>query len=291
MQVAGANEVLAHNASDESLVQDLKQLVVAPDEVISRMVCARTKNDRFQIHHILGHLPAVRTARADRQAIGAGSGPARIPATPGALPPGGASRDAVGTPRVACTPRGTAALAGSALMSTQTSAGPAAAAPALTRRGADGRCAFTTTVARKAWRDESTQQQAEKRIAERLAEIGCDPTATAATEALQTLYARDSHTAYWFMNREAEKRLRVRPHTPQSFTGMLSPQAHKEVRRARDLPVTDTRDALDSSEVDTLADVCRSLRHFDETGRGYRSEYKRSYAAHPPASRRLGATA
>jgi len=171
-------------------------------------------------------------------------------------------------------------------------AAAAAASPKQTLRGADGLAAFSSTVAQRAFRDESAQQEAAKRVSARLAEIGCDPSATTATEVLQTLYTRESRTAYWYMNREAEKRLRLRPHTPRSFAGMLSPHAHAEVRRARDLPLTDIGDALDSWEVDTLADVCRSLRHFDETQKGNVSEYKSMYThkTSTTARQRLGTT-
>jgi len=113
---------------------------------------------------------------------------------------------------------------------------------------------------------------------ERLAELGIDPEGMASSDILRLFYARGANTSYKSANKEAEMSLNVRPSTPRSFGGVLTNRAHQEVRRARDMPVTNVHECLDKWEIDTLADVCRSIRHYDDESRGSASEYQRSYS-------------
>merc|ERR1719263_1003423 len=127
--------------------------------------------------------------------------------------------------------------------------------------------------ARKPEDEKKSQAEATQRVIEKLAELGIDPEGMSATDILRIFYARGSGSSYWLANREAETRLNIRASTPKSFAGVLNPRAEREIRRARDLPVTNVHEYLDPWEISFLGDVCRSLRCFDEAAEGYSSEY------------------
>jgi hypothetical protein len=122
-----------------------------------------------------------------------------------------------------------------------------------------------------------SQAQATQRVIEKLAELGIDPEGMSAADILRVFYARGSGSSYWLSNREAEKRLNIRASTPKSFTDVLKPRAEREIRRARDLPVTNVHEYLDQWEIAFLGDICRSLRCFDEAAEGNASEYMGKY--------------
>jgi hypothetical protein len=138
---------------------------------------------------------------------------------------------------------------------------------------------------RKPEDEKKSQAEATQRVIEKLAELGIDPEGMSATDILRIFYARGSGSSYWLANREAEKRLNIRASTPRSFSSVLKPRADREIRRARDLPVTNVHEYLDQWEIAFLGDICRSLRCFDEAAEGNNSEYmskytKRQYGAH-----------
>mmetsp|Transcript_9984 Transcript_9984/g.31082 ORF Transcript_9984/g.31082 Transcript_9984/m.31082 type:complete len:322 (+) Transcript_9984:163-1128(+) len=303
MQTAGANEVLAHSESDESLLQDLQAVVNTPAKIVSRAISSRAKQDRLEIHRILGHLPVVREARASRH--GSSGAPAGAAVTKAPSMPASSSLQLDATSQGAPhQPRDTAVMAGTALTATLgvpprtpraaalrlAVASPRAATPrgatprGATPRGAVPRAVGAASAPRSAdgaspeFHSEPAKREATQRVVAKLAEIGIDPQGMTAADLLQTFYARGSGSSYWLMNRDAEKRLSVRAQTPQSFGGVLTARAHDEVRRARDLPPTHVHECLDRWEVDTLAEVCRSLRHFDDVSKGPTSEYMRMYA-------------
>jgi len=148
------------------------------------------------------------------------------------------------------------------------------------------RAAFVTKKARelrgeKAPRnpedEKKSQAEATQRVIEKLAELGIDPEGMSATDILRIFYARGSGSSYWLANREAEKRLNIRASTPSSFAGVLKSRAEREIRRARDLPVTNVHEYLDQWEIAFLGDICRSLRCFDEAAEGNSSEYMSKY--------------
>jgi len=118
-----------------------------------------------------------------------------------------------------------------------------------------------------------SQAEATQRVIEKLAELGIDPEGMTANDILRIFYARGSGSTYWLANREAEKRLNIRASTPKSFSNVLKPRAEREIRRARDLPVTNVHEYLDQWEIAFLGDICRSLRCFDEAAEGHTSEY------------------
>lgn len=123
-------------------------------------------------------------------------------------------------------------------------------------------------------------KQTNLRQLEKLAEVGIDPKDIhnmTASDILNMLYARGSGSSYWQMTREVQTTVLIRPVTPNCLGTVLTPRAQSEVKRARDLPVHLVHDYLDKWEVDTLADVCRSIRHFDENGHGAISEYTRTF--------------
>lgn len=130
---------------------------------------------------------------------------------------------------------------------------------------------------RKPEDEKKAQTEATQRVIEKLAELGIDPEGMSATDILRIFYARGSGSTYWLANREAEKRLNIRASTPKSFGGVLRPRAEKEIRRARDLPVTNVHEYLDQWEIAFLGDMCRSLRCFDEAAEGMSSEYMNKY--------------
>jgi hypothetical protein len=133
---------------------------------------------------------------------------------------------------------------------------------------------------RKPEDEKKSQAEATQRVIEKLAELGIDPEGMSATDILRIFYARGSGSSYWLGNREAEKRLNmlnVRASTPKSFGGVLKPRAEREIRRARDLPVTNVHEYLDQWEIAFLGDVCRSLRCFDEAAEGFTSEYMKQF--------------
>merc|ERR1719326_1333085 len=130
---------------------------------------------------------------------------------------------------------------------------------------------------RKPEDEKKSQAEATQCVIEKLAELGIDPEGMSATDILRIFYARGSGSSYWLANREAEKRLNIRASTPKSFSGVLKPRAEREIRRARDLPVTNVHEYLDQWEIAFLGDVCRSLRCFDEAAEGFTSEYMNKY--------------
>lgn len=137
---------------------------------------------------------------------------------------------------------------------------------------------------RKPEDEKKCQAEATQRVIEKLAELGIDPEGMSATDILRIFYARGSGSSYWLANREAEKRLNIRASTPRSFANVLRPRAEREIRRARDLPVTNVHEYLDQWEIAFLGDMCRSLRCFDEAAEGNSSEYmskftRRQYGA------------
>lgn len=125
--------------------------------------------------------------------------------------------------------------------------------------------------------EKKSQAEATQRVIEKLAELGIDPEGMSATDILRIFYARGSGSSYWLANREAEKRLNIRASTPKSFSGVLKPRAEREIRRARDLPVTNVHEYLDQWEIAFLGDICRSLRCFDEAAEGNTTEYMNKY--------------
>lgn len=125
--------------------------------------------------------------------------------------------------------------------------------------------------------EKKSQAEATQRVIEKLAELGIDPEGMSATDILRIFYARGSGSSYWLANREADKRLNNRASTPRSFGGVLKPRAEREIRRARDLPVTNVHEYLDQWEIAFLGDICRTLRCFDEAAEGNSSEYMSKY--------------
>jgi hypothetical protein len=135
-------------------------------------------------------------------------------------------------------------------------------------------------IPRKPEDERRAQGEATQRVIEKLAELGIDPEGMSAADILRIFYARGSGSSYWLANREAEKRLsmlNIRASTPKSFNGVLKGRAEQEIRRARDLPVTNVHEYLDPWEISFLGDVCRSLRCFDEAAEGFTSEYMRKF--------------
>jgi len=126
--------------------------------------------------------------------------------------------------------------------------------------------------------DEKSLQEMNQRQLNKLAEVGIDPEGLTANQLLQLLYARREGTTYAQMNKEAQAKLLVRVKTPVVFRGVLQDQALVEVKQARDLPATEIHDCLDKWEIDALAEVCRSAKHFDEAHAGPASSYTRHYA-------------
>jgi len=125
--------------------------------------------------------------------------------------------------------------------------------------------------------DEKAMQEMNQRQLDKLAEVGIDPEGLSATQLLQLLYARREGTTYAQMNKEAQNKLLVRVKTPVVFRGVLHEEALAEVKRARDLPATEIHDCLDKWEIDALAEVCRSAKHFDEDLAGPATNYTRQF--------------
>merc|ERR1712232_425753 len=115
-----------------------------------------------------------------------------------------------------------------------------------------------------------------------LAELGIDPTGMSANDLLLQYYARRGQTSNKLMNAYAEQRNIIRAQTPRSFDGVFTSQAHHELRHARNAGNTgeavDVHQVLDRWGVDALADVCRSVRYFDEEQKGYTTEYMRHFS-------------
>merc|ERR1712187_389409 len=89
--------------------------------------------------------------------------------------------------------------------------------------------------------------------------------------------ARAVGSSYSHMSREAAAQCRARVSTPRSLKHVLKPEASTQVREARDMPAERMHECLDIWEIDCLADMCRSIRHFGEEASGLSSEYSRAY--------------
>ena len=124
---------------------------------------------------------------------------------------------------------------------------------------------------------EKEVEQVQKRYLHKLAEVGVDPKGKTAGQILQTLYARGSRTESQRMNAEAQKKVLVRLRTPLCIKTVLKERALSEVKAARDKPADLVDECLDRWEIETLAEVCRSMKHFDEAAAGHVSTYTRSY--------------
>lgn len=276
---------VGHSPSDESLFRALKTVVNASDEVVSRVIGSRPKQDRAEMKRILSHLPVVRNGGLGGRPPGGnalgGAGTGVLQATaPAPLAQqrgnstarGAGSMPRAGDQRLATPRLGTAGSGGDsarlpATPRPQTSALFAAAAPQAYEGRQPGRGAAAASAALAA-----------PSCRVRLAELGIDPEGMTATDILRLFYARSANTATKLANEAADRRLNFRVSTPRSFVGVFTDQAYQDVRRARDLPVTSVHDCLDKWEIDSLADVCRSLHHYDEQQRGPASEYMRQYS-------------
>eukprot|EP00913_Durusdinium_trenchii_P010820 g10149.t1 len=113
-------------------------------------------------------------------------------------------------------------------------------------------------------RRDSEEAAARTRYLRKLAEVGIDPEGMTAGDILRSHGARDSSTTYRRMNKEAQKKLLVRVKTPLCMRTVLKERAVQEVVAARDKPAEQVHECLDRWEIDTLAEVCRSLKYFDE---------------------------
>jgi len=268
--------------SDVSLAQDVRRVVNMPDEAILGAVGVWVKQDRKELKRILGHLPVIDAGRTERHRYHPqASEPPQRSSTPMAPRGGGA-----GTPMSArhAPPRASSAMGSARAMSARGPRAPAARTGGAPSAGAreDTSCSTPSAArgpAATAWPSggSDTSSAAEARHWDRLAAMGIDPTGMTATDIVRLFYARGSNTTMKAMNQEAEKRLNVRPQTPRAFKGVLTQRAHKEVRVARDLPASDLHHHLDKWEVESLADMCRSLKHHDVASKGACSEYTGSY--------------
>lgn len=127
-------------------------------------------------------------------------------------------------------------------------------------------------------RKDVEEEKARKRYLRKLAEVGIDPKGMMAGDILRLLYARESSTTYRRMNKEAQKKLLVRVRTPLCMRTVLKERALQEVKAARDKPAELVHECLDRWEIDTMAEVCRSLKFFDEeAARTIETTYLRSY--------------
>lgn len=128
---------------------------------------------------------------------------------------------------------------------------------------------------------EQQLRKANQRQLQKLAQVGIDAEdvkSMSAGEILHILYSRGSGSSYWQMTREVQKTVNIRPITPNCLGKVLTPRAQADVKRARDMPVHHVHECLDKWEIDTLADVCRSIRHFDEASQSLTSEYTMKYS-------------
>lgn len=122
------------------------------------------------------------------------------------------------------------------------------------------------------------EEQVRQRTLQKLAEVGIDPEGMSAGKILQVLYARGLGSSYKMMNVEAEKKLTFRAVTPQPMKTVFKPQALLELKGARDTPASFVHQHIDKWEMETLAEVCRSIKHFDEVDAGLKSEYTYAYS-------------
>mmetsp|Transcript_43382 Transcript_43382/g.94265 ORF Transcript_43382/g.94265 Transcript_43382/m.94265 type:complete len:387 (-) Transcript_43382:37-1197(-) len=340
---------LVHSESNESLFQELQQVVQAEPAMVSKAIASRTKGDRKEIARLLGHLPMIREYRehshgralSSRSQGSSGQGPmsARyVPRPPMARkqaweePPKSARatnrptsrqedvvdrRPPTPRPRTPRTPRTPSRRPATPRQETQeaprrprSAAGFLMEAPAerlevhsgdqsptdrppdrinvqdeawyqqaLKTAAASARLGFAAMpledeVPLKKDREEA---EARKRYLGKLAEVGIDPEGMTAGDILRLLYARDSSTTYKRMNKEAQKKLLVRVRTPLCMRTVLKERAVQEVKAARDKPAELVHECLDRWEIENLAEVCRSLKFFDEEAAGQVSTYLRSY--------------
>jgi hypothetical protein len=317
MQLAGMNERIAGmgtplvdrllpSTADKDLLDDLQQITgtKAPKDVLVQTLGSRSNTDRREISRILGQIPMIRDARASRtQPAGCADvlSLSAKPLSPAEPPQGAKPRSVASTPRNIATPRGLLA-AGAAVAATPRSArtprtpqavaaGTLGGAATISEIRVDGEVppdlnsAMSEAVDAKSddkipEAEKQAVEIASQRVAERLAEIGADAHEMAPGDLLRMYYSRGSGSTYWHMTREAERRLNAKPVTPRSFQEVLSERAHREVRQARDMPSTHVNECLDKWEVDSLADLCRGVKHFVEAAKGPRSIYRTSYVAH-----------
>lgn len=127
--------------------------------------------------------------------------------------------------------------------------------------------------------NEQAMEELKQRNLDKMAEVGIDPDGMTASDILRLLYARKGGSSYKLMNEEAEKKLTVRVKTPLCVPTVLREQAVQEVKNARDMPTHFVHDCLDKWEIETLAEVCRSMKHFDEEFAGQRSHYTTQFSA------------
>lgn len=265
-----------HSPSDESLFQDLKVVVNAPQQVISRVIGARPKQDRDELKRILSHLPVVSTGRTGRPIVVA---PPLAQASARGTSRGGQSSG--GGPREVPprTPRGDTPRTPHGLITRLATPRAASAAPSAAAAVAPSPREPTPQVGGpRAFDQFCMPPQGSGAPNERLAELGIDPSSMSANDILRQYYARRTATTQGMANSEADRGLNKRAQTPRSFDGVFTSRAHQEVRHARSAPVTHVHTCLDKWEIDVLADVCRSIRHYDDESRGATSEYMRHFA-------------
>eukprot|EP00747_Dinoflagellata_sp_TGD_P169385 gnl/TRDRNA2_/TRDRNA2_198257_c0_seq1.p1 gnl/TRDRNA2_/TRDRNA2_198257_c0~~gnl/TRDRNA2_/TRDRNA2_198257_c0_seq1.p1 ORF type:complete len:324 (-),score=35.62 gnl/TRDRNA2_/TRDRNA2_198257_c0_seq1:155-1126(-) len=299
-------QMMQHEPEDGDLYETLSSLMNAPPRVLSHLVASRSKQDKAELERILQHLPSVR----DR-AIQA----PRMRATTGRLQM--ASKEALASPRPAGSPRPRAdeAVGGGGMDAPEAfasprprnlpplqhsprptpptasprpelpTASPRPQLPTVSPRPEQPTASLGSTQPIMSPRPMQQQQTANSgmathaasdRTADRLRSIGVDPRRMTAAEMLNTLYARDVGTAYKQMNKEAEKKVSVRVTTPVSFQDVLSPRALSEIKECRDDKTSNT--FLNKWEVNFMADVCRSVRTFENQVQGPQTTYTNCYS-------------
>lgn len=336
---------LLHSESDESLFQELQQVVRADSGMVSKAIASRAKGDRKEIARLLGHLPMIREYREKQKSLRGGPPQNRVPSqgpmsaryvprppmarkqaweeppksARAANRPASRQEDVVDrrpatprTPRTPRTPNRRPATprqeppeaprrprsAAGFLMEAQVerlevpSGDPESSPPtdrnvldeawyqqALKTAAASARLGFAAMPLEDEVPLKKDREEAEvrKRYLGKLAEVGIDPEGMTAGDILRLLYARDSSTTYKRMNKEAQKKLLVRVRTPLCMRTVLKERAVQEVKAARDKPAELVHECLDRWEIENLAEVCRSLKFFDEEAAGQVSTYLRSY--------------
>jgi len=146
--------------------------------------------------------------------------------------------------------------------------------PALLPGGARPDPAFQTAAFR---RRKALEDDAGSQAKTDLASLGIVAEKETPENILYKMYMRTGGSTYGMMTKEAESRLQS-GRSPIALTEVMKSEALEEVKLAQQAPKAQEGDHLDRWEMDTLADVCRAIKHYDEVARGPITESMRHYS-------------
>jgi len=114
-------------------------------------------------------------------------------------------------------------------------------------------------------------------VPRQLVELGIDPKGKTSADILRMLHVRNMSTTYRAATKAVADTMALRPKTPQAFKAVLSHRCVREVREARSVSNENMHLHLDPWEIETIAELCRSVKYHVKTRNEPITTYERDY--------------